>query len=232
MSVYDNSENIIEPEIKIKFWSDDPNILFKNMHEIFPTKDMTFERKLNALTRIVILLSLLGLILSDKVRITIIFLICILFIYLIHYYRKCEKENFTNPVDEIVDEYNINTNDIFDEPTSSNPFSNVLVSDYELNPEKRPAPPIDNEDVNKKILSESKKLVQELNPDQPDISEKLFKDLGEQYIFEQSLRPFHSNANTQVVNDQGAFAEFCYGGMVSCKEGNLFACTKNNYNLY
>ena len=90
MSVYDNSENVIEPEKTIKFWADDPNILFKNMHEIFPTKDMTFERKLNALTRIVILLSLLGLILSDKVRISIIFLICILFIYLIHYYRKCE----------------------------------------------------------------------------------------------------------------------------------------------
>jgi len=232
MSLYDNSENVIEPEITIKFWADDPNILFKNMHEIFPTKEMTFERKLNALTRIIILLSLLGFVISDKTRIFIIFIICILFIYLIHYYRTCGKESFTNPVDEIVDEYNINTNDVFDEPTSSNPFSNVLVSDYELNPEKKPAPPIDNEDVNKKILAESKKMVQELNPDQPDISEKLFKDLGEQYIFEQSLRPFHSNPNTQTVNDQGAFAEFCYGGMVSCKEGNLFACTKNNYNLY
>ena len=232
MSLYDNSENVIEPEITIKFWADDPNILFKNIHEIFPTKEMTFERKLNALTRIIILLSLLGFVISDKTRIFIIFIICILFIYLIHYYRTYGKESFTNPVDEIVDEYNINTNDVFDEPTSSNPFSNVLVSDYELNPEKKPAPPIDNEDVNKKILAESKKMVQELNPDQPDISEKLFKDLGEQYIFEQSLRPFHSNPNTQTVNDQGAFAEFCYGGMVSCKEGNLFACTKNNYNLY
>ena len=31
----------------------------------------------------------------------------------------------------------INTNDVFDEPTLSNPFSNVLVNDYELNPEKK-----------------------------------------------------------------------------------------------
>ena len=43
----------------------------------------------------------------------------------------------------------INTNDVFDEPTSSNPFSNVLVSDYELNPEKKTAPPINHEDVKK-----------------------------------------------------------------------------------
>ena len=77
-------------------------------------------------------------------------------------------------------------------------------------------------------------MVQDLNPDQPNISDKLFKDLGEQYVFEQSLRQFHSNPNTQIVNDQTGFAEFCYGNMVSCKEGNLFACARNltNYNLY
>ena len=31
----------------------------------------------------------------------------------------------------------INTNDVFDEPTLSNPFSNVLVNDYEFNPGKK-----------------------------------------------------------------------------------------------
>ena len=64
--------------------------------------------------------------------------------------------------------------------------------------------------------------------------DKLFKDLGEQYTFEQSLRQFHSNPNTRIPNDQKSFAEFCYGNMVSCKEGNLFACARNkmNHNLY
>lgn len=233
MSVYDNSENKIEAqEKKIKFWTDDPNVLFKNMHEIFPSKGMLFEQKLNALTRLILLLSLLGFIVSDKTRIFVILIVCLLFVYLIHHYSVCQRENFENPVDGIIDKYDIDTTDVFDESTSSNPFSNVLVTDYELNPYKKPAPPIDNTETNERILSESKKMVQELNPDQPDISEKLFKDLGEQFIFEQSLRPFHSNPNTQTVNDQTAFAEFCYGGMKSCKEGNLLACTKNNYNLY
>ena len=40
------------------------------------------------------------------------------------------------------------------------------------------------------------------------------------------MRPFYSTANTTIPNDQGAFADFCYGSMVSCKEGNPFACTK------
>ena len=53
------------------------------------------------------------------------------------------------------------------------------------------------------------------------------KDLGEQFVFEQSLRPFHSNPSTTIPNDQQGFAEFCYGSMVSCKEGNMFACARN-----
>ena len=74
---------------------------------------------------------------------------------------------------------------------------------------------------------EAKQLVVKSNPNQPDIADKLFKDLGEQYVFEQSLRPFHSNPSTTIPNDQQAFAEFCYGSMVSCKEGNPFACARN-----
>ena len=67
----------------------------------------------------------------------------------------------------------------------------------------------------------------DLNPSQPDLADKLFRDLGEQYVFEQSLRPFYSTASSTIPNDQQAFAEFCYGSMVSCKEGNPFACARN-----
>ena len=45
--------------------------------------------------------------------------------------------------------------------------------------------------------------------------------------FEQSLRQFTSNPGSTIPNDQGAFADFCYGSMVSCKEGNQFACARN-----
>jgi homoserine dehydrogenase len=117
--------------------------------------------------------------------------------------------------------------DVFDTVTSQNPFSNVLLPDLEYNVNKKPAPPAYASDINSDILMKAKQTVKELNPDQPDISEKLFKDLGEQLEFEQSMRNFYSNPNTTVCNDQAAFAEFCYGSMISCKEGNLFACARN-----
>ncbi len=118
---------------------------------------------------------------------------------------------------------------------SSNPFGNVLVTDYIYDPKRKPAPPAFNQKVNDDIIEKAKEVVRNANPNQPDITEKLFKDLGDQYVFEQSLRPFHSTASTTIPNDQQSFSEFCYGSMVSCKEGNAFACAKNNagnYNLY
>ena len=117
--------------------------------------------------------------------------------------------------------------EVFDAPKSSNPFSNVLMSDYDYNPDKKPAPPSFNQDVNEEILTSAKKMVQEINHDQPNIQDKLFRSLGEEMVFEQSLRPFHSTSSTTIPNDQQAFAEFCYGSMISCKEGNPFACARN-----
>ena len=144
------------------------------------------------------------------------------------------KEEFGNITDDIIKENDIDTDDVFDSPTSSNPFSNVLVTDIEYNPEKKPAPPAFQSDINDSIVEQTKNMIEKMNPGQDNIKEKLFKDLGEELTLEQSLRQFHSNANTMVVNDQTGFAEFCYGDMVSCKEGNLFACARNriNHNLY
>ena len=83
------------------------------------------------------------------------------------------------------------------------------------------------QNINDSILNKAKQLVIEQNPGQPDIANKLFTDLGEQFVFEQSLQPFYSNSSTTIPNDQAGFADFCYGSMVSCKEGNLFACARN-----
>jgi hypothetical protein len=69
--------------------------------------------------------------------------------------------------------------------------------------------------------------VADANPGQPDIVDKLFTDLGDKLVFEQSMQQFVSNPSTTIPNDQSAFAEFCYGNMISCKEGNEFACARN-----
>ena len=101
------------------------------------------------------------------------------------------------------------------------------MTDYDYNPNKKPAAPSYNNKVNNDILGQAKQLVQNANPDQPDIADKLFNSLGDQLFFEQSLRQFNSNPSTTIPNDQGAFADFCYSGMVSAKEGNMFALARN-----
>ena len=229
----------------IPFWGENPNILFdqKYIFEFFPIETMSYDQKLNAVTRTIIILTILGFMFSRNLRILLIGLITMGVIFLMHYYHTIEKdkvdikkEGFVSP--NVLDHMNKNhmpiRNDIFQEPDSGNPFSNVLMTDYDYNPNKKPAPPAFNENVNNKILKEAKQLVVDANPDQPDIADKLFKDLGEQLVFEQSLRQFNSNPNTTIPNDQGAFAEFCYGSMISCKEGNNFACARNlsHYTLY
>jgi len=228
----------------IPFWSDDPNVLLNNefLFELFPVEKMSFEQKLNAISRTVVLLTLMSFFYTKSARILIIGVVSLIFILMLHKSKKAEKDDIKkkkegfsyteSPADPFK---SADLSNVFREPDSSNPFGNVLITDYIYDPKRKPAPPAFNQKVNDDIIEKAKEVVRKSNPDQPDITEKLFKDLGDQYVFEQSLRPFHSTASTTIPNDQQSFSEFCYGSMVSCKEGNAFACAKNNagkYNLY
>lgn len=222
---------------KTPFWIENPNILFElnKITEIYPIPEMDYNRKLNAITRLVILVSILVFAFTRSVRALLFSAITIGAIYLVYIHDKKEqakekaKEGFSDIVKDTLasdDDLTI-PNQVFQAPDPSNPFSNVLISDYDYNVNKKPAPPTFNKNVSGDVLAQAKQLVIEANGDQPEVVDKLFKDLGEQYVFEQSLRPFYSNPSTTIPNDQQAFAEFCYGSMVSCKEGNKFACARN-----
>jgi hypothetical protein len=212
---------------KIPFWSNDPNILFqqKFITEFFPMDFMSFEQKLNAVSRTVIILGVLSFFYSQKVQILGITVLSLFLIFLMYYFHKQKEGKHVRFQDE---EGFTNNNDVFDIPTSINPLDNVLLPDYEYNPGKKPAPPSYTQSSGDAILANAKHLVQEANPDQPDIVNKLFNSLGEELQFEQSMGRFYSNPSTAIPNDQSAFADFCYGSMVSCKEGNMFACARNN----
>jgi len=214
----------------IPFWGQDPNVLFQSF-EFFPVDSMAYNQNLNAISRLVILVTIVGFLFTPNFRLIIIGTITLAAIYILFQIQEKnnkpkKKETFKNATTELL---KLKPNppsflDTFDEPSSSNPFSNVLIPDYEYNVDKKPAPPCY---ANDQILEIAKQTVAELNPGQPDIADKLFRDLGEQYVFEQSLRPFYSTASSTIPNDQQAFAEFCYGSMISCKEGNPFACARN-----
>jgi hypothetical protein len=226
---------------QIPFWGENPNVLFHNMYmfEFFPIDGMTHEQKLNAITRTVLVFTVISFMVTNNIRSILFAIVTLGAIYMLHRYHTKELEEFemkktmegfkSAPVtDDLFKKHNMPVPDgIFTEPDSSNPFGNVLVTDYDYNPDKKPAPPAFNKNVEKDILSQAKQFVADANPDHPDIADKLFKDAGSELMFEQSLRPFNSNPSTTIPNDQAGFAEFCYGSMVSCKEGNKFACARN-----
>ncbi len=231
---------LTENSEKIPFWAQNPNILFRidYLFEFFPTEDMTYEQKMNAITRLITILTILGFFISRNVRIFFIYIIILGGISLAYYSQSKEmdkkgesgKEGYSEMspgMDYLKQNDLLPKEQLFDSPTSVNPMSNVLMTDYDYNPNKKPAAPSFNKNVNEDILSQAKQFISDANPDQPDIVKKLFKNVDDQIDFEQSMRQFYSNPNTMIPNDQQAFAEFCYGSMISCKEGNRFACARN-----
>jgi hypothetical protein len=221
--------NVEEKSENIPFWAENPNVLFQPTYilEFFPVEEMTYNQKLNAISRTILILAIVGFLISRNPSILLVTLVTLGAIVLLQRYQN-QKESFANnTVKDYLNETGRVNYNVFDKSTPGNPFSNVLIPDYDYHPNKKPAPPSYNDNTAADILKQAKKAVVQANPDQPDIADKLFHDLGDELVFEQSMRPFLSNPATTIPNDQEAFSNFCYGSMVSCKEGNAFACARN-----
>ena len=233
------ANTVLKKKRNIPFWSKNPNVLFQQdyFYEFFPVESMSYNQKLNAVSRTVIVLTAIAFIFTRSIRLVAISAITLFAIFLLYYLkddankqvRFAETFEADDPAIVYLNKHGVPIRtDTFYPTTSHNPLGNVLVTDYEFDTNRKPAPPAYAANVNKSILENAKKMVSESNPDQPDIADKLFRDLGDEYVFEQSLRPFHSTASTTIPNDQGGFADFCYGDMLSCKQGNMFACVRDN----
>jgi len=223
------------------FWFNKPSILLKqtDIVEFWPAPTMETGRKLNAITRLIILLTLLGYLVTRKSKFIITGLITLAVIVILFYIQKKkgvvgEKEGFVSAdLYKKYEMYNDNNvfqknKDNFTEPVITNPAMNVLLTEIADNPDRKPAAPAFNatvdQDINKKTIDMVKKNFQD-----PNIDVRLFKDLGDSYTFDQSMRTWYATPNTQIPNDQGGFADFCYGDMISCRDetNNEAACTRN-----
>jgi len=215
-----------------KFWLYNPLNLFDKNHilELWPTEGMELELKLNAITRLIILLTILGFALTKSVKIVITSVITLI-ILVILWKTQYEREQNAKIKETIAKEgfQNISGDDfsnvfkgVFQEPTAKNPLMNVMLTDYKDDPKRKKAAPSYNKNITNKINKNAKYWNK--NP----YAKKLFEDLGDNLSFEHTMRSFHSMPNTTIPNAQKAFAEFCYGNMPSCKEGDVDACSKIN----
>lgn len=232
------------------FWSNDPSIILKKEHliDIIPTRNMTFEEKMNAMTRLVLLLTLLGYISTKSIKVILLGIVTIVVILILYKMRKnktlkgiLKKEGFRNPMESLENQVYINPETFdtflktdFETNTKKNPLGNVLLTDIMDNPKRKGAPPSFNTEVYEDITKSAKKMVQMLNPGIKDTNKQLFGDLGEQFEFDQSMWSYYATPNTKIPNDQGAFADYLYGDMPSCRDGDTIQCVKDNfrYNLY
>ena len=216
------------------FWLSSPTILFKqeSITELWPTQHMTSEEKLNSITRLVLILTLLGYLITRTFKIIItgaVTLAAILVLYKIQNRNSIKitnKEAFMNMDNNNNPGLYTIMKDNYTQPSEKNPAMNLLLTEIADDPERNSAAPAYNPIVENEINEKTQKFVTS-NFNDPTIDEKLFKDLGDNYQFDQSMRSWYATPNTRVMNDQKAFSEFCYGDMISCKEGDAFACTRN-----
>ncbi len=208
-----------------EFWLKNPLILLDKdqLTEIWPTENMGLSRKLNSISRLVVILTVIGVILTGSVKIlvtSIITLIVLVMLYKTQYEKEEKeeikkevyKEGFTSGKAEkflkVFDKQ-------FTKPTKTNPLMNVLLTDIKDQPNRPPAAPAYNERISEEINKSAQN------------DPRLYQDLGDNLAFEHSMRNFHAMPNTQIPNNQKNFADFCYGNMASCKDGDVEQCSKN-----
>ena len=210
----------------VSFWLENPNnLLNKNyITEIWPNSDFNLARKLNAITRLIIILTILGYFFTKSPYIPVSALVSIVILVIIYKTKiKTEKlEEFVGSFKKKEHPYAVKDLDAmmqkeFTMPTKKNPVMNVLMTEYSENPNRKPAAPSYNEVVEEEINDKAERK-----------DNKLFKNLGDNLSFEHSMRNFYAMPNTKIPNNQKDFAMFCYGNMPSCKDGDALQCSKNN----
>jgi hypothetical protein len=242
----------------IQFWTNEPTILFNNEHifELWPTANMCYEQKLNSISRLIILLTILGYILTLSKKVIAVGILTLLLIFVLYSMRKKKVSK------DMLEGFDVQGNEVtgmfdnkpksyvnpvtldavlrteFKEGNKKNPFSNVLLTQINDEPERKAAPPSFNVDVDEDITKNVKRAVQMMNPGIKNTSKQLFGDLWQQFQLDQSNRVFYSTPNSKICNDQGAYAQYLYNdmkysGKLSTPEGAIARVQDNyRYTLY
>jgi len=205
-------------------WYNNPKILFNNLNNFFPDKDLPYNEKINSLVRFACYYALLIILFNFNINYLFISLILILISYYFGNYYNHEKfinsinipsnipmntsDNIsTNTFNNNNTQNNTNTKDTCTKPTVDNPFMNYTVGDLIENPNKSPA--CKYEDVKNEMHNTFRK---DMYADSSDLWGTFISD-----------RNFYSMPNTGIVNNQIEFAKWCY-------DNNPFNCKSTGHN--
>ena len=238
-------------------WFEDANNLFNknNFFDIIPLIDMTFEEKINSITRFSIYLSIILIIFTGNLNYLYIPISTILLFYLVYIFKPKAKELFdTNNTNQ-----NTNQNTNHNHSNESNNESNNEEENENNNPKTKAViepviedlsncrkPTKDNPLMNLQIKDFSKPSHERAcNVNNEEIKEtidnsfddKLYLNTEVIYNTRFNQRNFYTMPNTRSYADQGSFANWLYNTPVSCAQGKenelrqVRACSFNNKRL-
>ncbi|MEW5315088.1 MAG: hypothetical protein WDW38_006540 [Sanguina aurantia] len=196
-----------------RIWFQDPRGFFRDdrLAHFLPTRNTTLAVQLNALLRMAIYLAVILLLFrrySMAVYVPLGVAVLTYGMYVTNdtglrdqdAARAARKEGMTRE------------GEVCTVPTHSNPYMNVMLSDYD-NPTRPPACDLSAQAVGDRAESL--------------FEDNLYRDVDDVFQRRTSSHSFYTMPNTQIPNDQGGFAEWCYGRGPTCKEGNGSQCFRN-----
>ena len=191
-------------------------ILFnkQSLLQVIPKKTMTYPEKLNAISRLIIYISVILSFYQGSVLYLLLGVIILFLIYLWshlsgNYIRETlDKSSNSNSNSKSNSNYNFKQNNkllkkkkikhVYVKPTANNPFMNVLPTSYQI-PNR---------------ISELADKDHSYEEVQSSINDKftqgLYQDVSDIYGSLQSQRQFYTMPNTSIPNDQATFAEWLY----------------------
>ena len=154
------------------FWINDPNILIDLKQPVLPNNSLSCEENINAITKLVIITSIFGLIFTESLNYIISGILTILLLIFIYYHtKKIEHyENLNN--NDTLNKYKLKT--VTKQPTTDNPLMNVSLPEISGNPTRPTADKsytpenieLINQNVKQEILSKNDLMnleIKELN---------------------------------------------------------------------
>lgn len=183
-----------------KFWIEDFKVLYKDdlFLKFFPSKKMTTNEQLNALSRFSIYLFVIFILFGNEIEWT---LIPVLLLMISVFLSRIDKfESFYN-LEKKKSKKKINNK--CTKPNKDNPFMNVTMADYIKNPDRPEACDVTRDDIQEEITK--------------NFSNNLYKNNDDLFNTKSSERQFYTTANTTIPNKQKEFANWLYGENDNCK---------------
>ena len=215
-----------------EFWTDDPRILVAGgrITEIIPNASMTQAQRFNALTRLSILVAVLGGIVGGM-SVVIAGLVAVAILAAVYTAEEGARvrEGYGQTPQTPAD-----VEDGADAPgvaemTAQNPTGarllGVPLSTQDPGGSARLTPATLNEKALDAIAS-----VNADDGDESDMTmrERLFADLGDKDIFDHSMRQFYTPPAHTHGGGYKRYLDYLYGNMTSCKEGDAAACVRGS----